>query len=121
MEGALIELTLGPGATTSSLDRTGGTWSFSPDQAFEFNIIPGASGTTTYDDLITGLTGTESGLPDISFWTIKTPGVTGTFFYDGAGDIDLQVVTIPEPASPSTLLAGLLALTTLPRFRRRRP
>jgi len=34
-------------------------------------------------------------------------GVTGTFFYDGAGDVDLRIETIPEPGAAALLLAAL--------------
>jgi len=121
LSGSDIELTLGPSATHSSLVRTGGTWSFDSTQAFLFNIALGASGSTTYDDLITGLTGTETGLASdgngiISNWQIATPGVTGTFTYDGMGDVNLTLVTIPESGAAALLLAGLPLLA----LRRRR-
>jgi autotransporter-associated beta strand protein len=115
--GACIELTLGPGATNSGLARTGGNWSFDPNQAFVFNLEPGA-GPGIYDNLITGLTGNEAGLANISHWTIATSGVTGSFRYDGAGDVDLTLTAVPEPATAALFVAGL-PLLGLRRRRRR--
>jgi fibronectin-binding autotransporter adhesin len=54
--------------------------------------------------------GTVGPAPDFSTWSISgLPGVTGTFFDTGSGDIEVTVVT-PEPASLSLLAVGALGL-----------
>ncbi|MDB6175344.1 MAG: hypothetical protein JWL59_4655 [Chthoniobacteraceae bacterium] len=115
IDGAIIRLTLGADGTHSSLTRTGGTWAFDNNQAFDFTIISGASN-TTYNDVISGLSGSETGLESIGSWLITTAGVTGTFSYDGVGGVDLSVSIIPEPGTIALLPAGLLLLG-LRRFR----
>ncbi len=118
-DGALIQLTLGAAGAHSSLQKSGGTWAFDLDQAFVFNLLASATA-TTYDDIITGLTGSETGLASIGTWTIQNPGVTGTFFYDTTNhSIDLVLTAIPEPSSLATLFGGLGSLLGLQRFRRR--
>ncbi|MES2568840.1 MAG: autotransporter-associated beta strand repeat-containing protein, partial [Verrucomicrobiota bacterium] len=115
LDGAIIRLTLGADGTHSSLTRTGGKWVFDNDQAFDFTIISGASN-TTYNDVISGLSGSETGLDSIGSWLITTAGVTGAFSYDGEGGVDLTVSVIPEPGIIALLPAGLLLLG-LRRFR----
>jgi fibronectin-binding autotransporter adhesin len=110
--GSIIELALGASGAHSTLARTGGTWVFSPNQAFTF-INLGAQDATTYNNIITGLgsdPGGESG------WTITNTGWIGTFTYDGA-NIDLNVIVVPEP---STWIAGALALGVVGWTQRRR-
>jgi len=117
LDGSMIRLTLGPSATHSSLLRTGEVWSFDSDQAFAFTVALGASGTTTYDNIISGLTGSETGLGSIGSWVITTPGMSGSFVYDNAGGVDLLVMTIPEPGTGGLLLGGLF-VSSLRRVRR---
>ena len=63
--------------------------------------------TGTYNNVISGLTGTETGLATIGTWLITNGDVTGSFTYDGAGGVDLIVTAIPEPGTTALLLAGL--------------
>jgi autotransporter-associated beta strand protein len=109
--GSIIELALGAAGAHSTLARTGGTWSFNATQAFTF-INLGAQA-TAYNNIITGLAAdpmTESG------WTITDTGWIGTFSYSG-GNISLNVIAVPEPA---TYLTGLLTLVALGYHQRRR-
>jgi autotransporter-associated beta strand protein len=105
-DGSVIRLALGANGTHSSLTRTGSIWVFDNDQSFDFTILSGAS-STTYNDVISGLTGSETGLDSIGTWLITTAGVTGTFNYDGTGGVDLTLSVIPEPGTLALLLAGL--------------
>jgi autotransporter-associated beta strand protein len=92
--GSIIELTLGAFGAHSSLARSnGGTWGFAANQAFTFLDLGAAPG--FYDNIITGLSsdpGTESS------WTITNAGFVGTFTYDGAGGIDLNLNATSGPA-----------------------
>ncbi len=113
-DGAVIRLTLGTGDTHSSLSRTGGTWGFDPTaQAFLFNsgAQPG-----NYLGIITGLTGSETGLDDIGNWTLNAQYAGSVFVYDGAGSVNLFL--IPEPGAALSLLSGIGMLLAL-RPRRR--
>ena len=115
-DNSIIKLTLGTGTTHSSLARTGGTWVFDSNQAFTFTLL--GAGPATYDNVITGLLGTEAGLATVATWQIATPGVAGTFSYDGSGGVDLVIATVPEPTTASLLL--LAGLGGLAARRRRR-
>ena len=87
--GSIIQLVLGASGAHSTLTRTGGTWTFASNQAFTF-INSGAQ-PGVYDNIITGLAadpGTEGS------WMITNPGFTGTFSYDGAGNIDLTLTAV---------------------------
>jgi T5SS/PEP-CTERM-associated repeat protein/autotransporter-associated beta strand protein len=90
--GSIIQLVLGPSGTHSSLMRTGGTWSFATNQAFTF--INFGAGLGVYNNIITGLAGDPGGEAS---WTITNAGFTGTFSYDGAGNIDLNITAVPPP------------------------
>jgi autotransporter-associated beta strand protein len=111
--GSIIELALGPSFTHSTLARTGGTWSFQSNQAFTFINLGATTG--TYDNIITGLAsdpGTES------TWTITgNQNFVGTFTYDGLGNIDLNLIAVPEPG---TWIAAALALGSVLYNKRRR-
>jgi autotransporter-associated beta strand protein len=110
---SIIKLALGPGGTHSTLARTGsGTWTFDSNQAFTFINLGATPG--FYDNIITGLAadpGSESG------WTITNPGFIATFTYDGTGNIDLNVIAVPEPG---TWIAGGLALLAVGYGKRKR-
>ncbi len=116
-DNSILRFTLGAANAHSSLIRSGGTWSFDADQAFDFVNAQ----TGVYDNLISGLGGTETGLAGIAGWTSLAPGLTASFTYDGAGGIDLVLATatIPEPASLAAL-AGVAALGLAATRRRRR-
>jgi hypothetical protein len=84
--GSIIQLMLGASGAHSSLIRAGGTWTLPANQAFTFVNTGAQPG--VYDNIITGLAadpGTEGS------WTITNPGFTGTFTYDGVGNIDLTL------------------------------
>jgi len=110
-----IQLVLGASGAHSSLSRTGGAWVFDSDQAFSFLDLGATVG--VYDNIISGLAGTEAGLSGIGSSTIANAGWTGTFSYDGAGGVDLMVTAVPEP---SALVLSLLGVTTVLVLRRRR-
>lgn len=110
-DGSIIELALGEAGAHSSLTRTGGTWSFDSDQAFLF----GDQGVQVgfYDNIITGLIGSETGLSSISSWSIQNEGWTGVFSYDGAGGVDLSITSfaaVPEPSAAGLLAGGAVLL-----------
>jgi autotransporter-associated beta strand protein len=116
---SIIQLTLGGSGAHSSLARTGGDWVFDSNQEFSFTLAGGASA-GTYNNLITGLTGSETGLSNIANWTILNPGVVGTFSLDGSGDVDLTISAIPEPSALVSILASFGTLVGVTRLRRRR-
>jgi autotransporter-associated beta strand protein len=87
--GSIIKLVLGTSGAHSTITRTNGTWTFAANQAFTF--INNGAQPGVYDNIITGLAadpGTEGS------WTITNPGFTGTFSYDGAGNIDLVLTAV---------------------------
>jgi autotransporter-associated beta strand protein len=108
--GSIIELALGAAGAHSTLARTGGTWSFQPNQAFTFIDLGATIG--TYNNIITGLASD----PGTGSWTITNSGFAGTFTFDGA-NIDLTLGAVPEP---STWIGGALALAALGYTQRRR-
>jgi T5SS/PEP-CTERM-associated repeat protein len=91
--GSIIELVLGASGNHSSLQRTGGTWTFAPNQRFSFIDVGAQPG--FYDNIITGLA-TDPG--STASWTIANTGFVGTFSYDGAGNIDLNLTSASGPA-----------------------
>jgi autotransporter-associated beta strand protein len=93
---SVIELGLGASGAHSTLNRTGGTWTFASNQAFAFFNVGPSPG--TYDNVITGLAGDPGGT---AAWTITTPGFAGSFTYDGAGNIDLAITAVPSPTPAS--------------------
>lgn len=118
-DGAIIQLALGATGTHSSLTRSGGTWSFDSDQIFILTDLGAQVG--FYDNIITGLAGSESGLTSISSWAIQNPGWTGTFSYDGAGGVDLNITSlssVPEPSTYALLAGGVATLAVTLRRRR---
>ena len=114
-ESAII-LILGAGGAHSSLNRTGGTWSFDSDQAFTFDDM--GAGPGLYSGLITGLTGSETGLGTMNEWYVTNEGWAGTFIYNLETDaVDFQLSVIPEPAAGFLFVA---VVTGLALSRRRR-
>jgi T5SS/PEP-CTERM-associated repeat protein len=91
--GSIIELVLGASGNHSSLRRTGGTWTFAPNQRFSFIDVGAQPG--FYDNIITGLAADPGGTAS---WTIANTGFVGTFSYDGAGNIDLNLTSASGPA-----------------------
>lgn len=117
-DGTRIELTLGAAGAHSSLVRAGGIWAFDSNQAFTLIFNGAAAG--VYDNIISGLTGSESGLATIGTWTITNDGAVGTFSYDGSGGVDLTMSTIPEPSTWALLGLALAGLAGFGRkFRKR--
>jgi len=110
--GSIIELALGASGAHSTIARSGGTWTFDMNQAFTF-INLGATEHTTYTSIITGL---ASNPGNEGSWTITNTGWIGTLTYN-SGNIDLNLVVVPEPA---TYLVGFLALVSLGYHQRRR-
>ena len=112
VSGSIIELGLDANGNASSLTRGGGTWTL--PTGIKFTLTGSPTSGLTYNNLITGLAadpGTESG------WTFTNGGFAGTFTYDGAGDIDLTVTNVPEPA---TVLGGVFTVGLLGLGLRRR-
>ena len=111
--GSIIELALGAtSGAHSTITRSGGSWTFATNQAFSFinlGVVPG----TTYTNIITGLASDPGGETG---WAIMNAGWSGSFMYSG-GNISLDVVAVPEPA---TWIAGALALGAIGWTQRRR-
>ena len=114
--GTIIRLTLGAASSHSSLIRTGGTWAFDATaQGFLFNSGAAAG---FYANIISGLTGAETGLSDIPNWTVNPEYAGSSFFYNSdTGGVSLNLVAVPEPGAMGLLLAGLGMLVTLRRPR----
>lgn len=109
--GSIIQLALGASGAHSTLARTGiGAWTFNTNQAFTFINLGAQPG--NYTNIITGLASD----PGESGWTITNAGWIGTFSFSG-GNISLNVVAVPEPA---TYLAGFLTVLALGYNQRRR-
>ncbi len=112
--GSTIKLALGASGAHSSFLQTAGTWTFASNQAFAF-IDAGAT-PGVYDNIISGLAANPG---TTAAWTIVNAGWAGTFSYDGAGGIDLNLIAVPEPGSAISLLGGVATLLGLARLRRR--
>ena len=102
--GSIIELALGTSFAHSTL-AIAGSLSFASAQIFHFLDFGATIG--TYDNIITGITDPGA---SISTWTITNAGWTGTFLYDGTGNIDLTLTAVPEPG---TWAAGILTVLAL--------
>jgi autotransporter-associated beta strand protein len=90
--GSIIELALGAAGAHSTLSRAGGTWTFDTNQAFTFIDLGAEPG--IYHNIITGLAadpGTEAS------WTITNAGFVGTFSFNAAGNIDLNITKVQHP------------------------
>ena len=87
--GAMIEIVAGPGGSHSTLARAGGTWTFAPNQ--EFTILDVGLQPGLYDNIITGL---ASNPGTTATWRIANSNISGTFVYDGSGNVDLNVTSV---------------------------
>ena len=96
--GSIVKLALGPTGNHSTLSRAGGNWTFAPNQGFTIINLGAQPG--LYNNIITGLDSDPGGVPS---WHINNPGFTGTFAYDGAGNIDLNVSAVPPPFTLSSV------------------
>jgi autotransporter-associated beta strand protein len=90
--GSIIALVLGNAGAHSTLTRTGGVWAFAPNQKFTFLDLGAQPG--FYDNIIAGLAADPG---DTASWTITNAGFAGTFTYDGAGNIDLNLTATSGP------------------------
>ncbi len=104
--GAVMEVGLGPSHTHSTLTRTGGNWNFAAAQGFSIVDVAAAPG--LYDNVITGLIGDPGGTAS---WTITTPKFAGTFTYDGAGNIDLNITGVPSVPAEITRSGNDITIT----------
>ena len=98
--GSIIELALGAAGAHSTLNRAAGNWTFAPNQAFTFINVGAQPG--FYDNIITGLAADPGG---VASWMITSPGFAGTFFYDGAGHIDLNITAAPPVLQLTTAVS----------------
>ncbi len=95
-----IQIMLGPNGTHSTLHRGGGTWTFSSFSQ-PFTVINAGAQPGFYKGVITGLAGN----PGVSgSWFITGFGIAGSFSYDGAGSVDLNLVQ--APAMPPQITAA---------------
>ena len=112
--GSIIELALGSSGTHSTLAIIGGgTLNFAQNQAFHFIDLGATMG--TYAGIITGVAN-PGAIDGVNAWTITNENWMGTFSFNG-GNIDLNLVPVPEPG---TWAAGLLAALALGWSARRR-
>ncbi len=88
--GTTIELGLSARGQHATLARGGGNWSFATDQAFAIVDLGATPG--LYDNVIAGLAADPG---SVGSWKISTPGFAGTFSYDGAGGVDLNLTVTP--------------------------
>lgn len=103
-DNSIVQLALGSSLTHSSLTRSGGSWIFDNNQAFEFTNLGAQLG--KYTGIVTGLSsnpGTENN------WVITNSGWSGTFTYNN-GNIDFTLTSVPEPG---TWVAGAFAAAAL--------
>jgi autotransporter-associated beta strand protein len=106
--GSTIQLALS-NSGSSTLARSGGSWSFATNEKFTFLDLGATTGTYT---LITGLASN----PGEAGWTITNSGWVGNFSYN-AGSINLAVTAVPEPGAWVSLLGGCGVLLGLRRRR----
>jgi autotransporter-associated beta strand protein len=92
--GAKIQLVLGGSGAHSTLIRTAGTWSFPANLAFRF--LGSSAQPGFYDNIITGLADDPG---NVDTWTIESAGFSGSFSYDGEGNIDLDLTEAPPATS----------------------
>jgi hypothetical protein len=93
-------LALGSAGAHSTLARAAGNWTFAPNQAFTFINLGAQPG--PYTHVITGLATDPGGEAS---WTITNPGFAGTFTYDGAGNINLNITAVPPPLQLTTAVS----------------
>jgi hypothetical protein len=85
----MIEIVAGPAGSHSTLARAEGTWMFAPNQ--EFTILDAGLQPGLYDNIINGL---ASDPGTTATWRIMNSNISGTFVYDGSGNVDLNVTSV---------------------------
>jgi autotransporter-associated beta strand protein/T5SS/PEP-CTERM-associated repeat protein len=85
-----LEIQLSFFNTHSTLQRTGGDWSFAPNQKVAF-VTSSAAQPGLYSHVITGLAAD----PGVESWSMVGSGFSGNFTYDGAGNVDLHLTSMP--------------------------
>ncbi len=89
----IVKIALGPSGAHSTLTRVGaGTWTFAGSQAFTFVDLGAQPG--IYHNIITGLAADPGGEAS---WTITNTGFAGSFSFNAAGGIDLNLTAVQHP------------------------
>jgi hypothetical protein len=91
-----IAIVLGPSGTHSTLHRAGGTWTLLQNQ--RIRVVNAGAEVGVYHGIITGL----SSNPLVNgSWSFDDFGFSGSFSYDGAGNVDVNLLAAPAPPTAS--------------------
>jgi len=101
---SIISIGLGPTESEHGTIQFGvlSANAFAANQTFTFLDL-GATAGTRYTSILSGLT--ED--PGVSNWLVANKDWTGTFFYD-QGDVDFQLIAIPEPTISYLLITSFV-------------